>query len=563
MHSARKCLLYPFGYTKRLPPNIKLLHRLAVDVQNSINIVNGNNYNVGNAPNILKPTSGTSHDWAYAVAGIGLSYALELPGGGTKGFDLPATEILRDRFWRKTRSPGKRFKGVDPNRNFDFKWKKTGASSKEKSGVYCGPRPFSEPETASLSQIIIKHSSHIKLYLTIHSCEKCIIYPYGFTKRLPLNAIQLHNLAIEVQQEIIRVNGNKYLVGNSPTLLKPSSGSSRDWVHGVAGIDLAYTLELPGGGIRGFDLPANDIIRVVTEIFEGIKINDYLDNLALNHRDIVTVKSIGRSYEGRNMKIIQISSNPNANKPVIFIDAGIHAREWIAPAMALYVINQLVENSGNAHLLDLVDWHILPVLNPDGYEYSHTRERFWRKTRSISAGSCVGTDANRNFGFHWGEGGSSSNACSDTYKGPYAFSEVEGRNVKSYIESNKQRIKLYLTFHSYGNYLLYPWGYTSALPENHVELQSIAEDVNAAIVQAGGDEYTIGSSTNVLYIASGGSDDWAKGAAGVQLAYTIELPGGGAQGFDPPPSLITPIVRETFPGIVVYGEYIGQKFGRK
>lgn len=71
------------------------------------------------------------------------------------------------------------------------------------------------------------------------------------------------------------------------------------------------------------------------------------------------------------MNVIQISTNSSAGKSVIFIDAGIHAREWIAPAVTLYAINQLVENKENAKLLEEVDWHILPVVNPDGYEYTH------------------------------------------------------------------------------------------------------------------------------------------------------------------------------------------------
>ncbi|KAK4877363.1 hypothetical protein RN001_009869 [Aquatica leii] len=276
------------------------------------------------------------------------------------------------------------------------------------------------------------------------------------------------------------------------------------------------------------------------------QINNYLYQLQQDYPNIVTLQSIGSTYEGRDMMVIQISTDPDANKPVIFIDAGIHAREWIAPAMALYIINQLVENPNNSYLLDKVDWHILPVVNSDGYEYTFEHDRFWRKTRSFQQ-ECFGTDANRNFGFHWGEGGTSSNPCDETFQGPYAFSEVEALNVKAYMESWKNRIKLYITFHSYGNYLLYPWGYTAELPDDEAELRSLAEKVNAAIVQAGGDEYEIGTTTNVLYIAAGTSKDWAKGALEIQLSYTIELPGGGSQGFDPSPSRIIPIVEETFP----------------
>lgn len=76
------------------------------------------------------------------------------------------------------------------------------------------------------------------------------------------------------------------------------------------------------------------------------------------------------------MLVIKISSGGGGHRPAVLVDGGIHAREWIAPAMALYIINQLVENNAaNSDLTDSVDWFIVPVLNPDGYEYSHTTVR--------------------------------------------------------------------------------------------------------------------------------------------------------------------------------------------
>lgn len=104
-------------------------------------------------------------------------------------------------------------------------------------------------------------------------------------------------------------------------------------------------------------------------------INRYLDNLATAHPDLVKVTTVGQSYEKRNMKIIRISDlKSRATKKTIFVDAGIHAREWIAPATALYIIHELVENYAvNKHLLQTFDWVILPCANPDGYEYSHTK----------------------------------------------------------------------------------------------------------------------------------------------------------------------------------------------
>lgn len=87
----------------------------------------------------------------------------------------------------------------------------------------------------------------------------------------------------------------------------------------------------------------------------------------------MTLESGGSSLQGREFVFAKISSNASAEKPIILIDGGIHAREWISPATVLYIINQLVENANatnNTNLLTYVDWYILPVLNPDGYEFS-------------------------------------------------------------------------------------------------------------------------------------------------------------------------------------------------
>lgn len=194
------------------------------------------------------------------------------------------------------------------------------------------------------------------------------------------------------------------------------------------------------------------------------EINDYLDKLQRLYPDRVTVETIGVSYEKRPMKTITITNgDKNLNKKVILIDAGIHAREWIAPSQALYIIYQLVEKYvANSHLLEEYDWVILPVVNPDGYEYTHTTSRLWRKTRKPSATSnCRGTDGNRNFDFHWGEIGASNQSCSETFCGEEAFSEPETQVVRDLMLSLSGRAKMYLTLHSYGNYLLYPWGWTS------------------------------------------------------------------------------------------------------
>ncbi|XP_044596900.1 zinc carboxypeptidase A 1-like, partial [Cotesia glomerata] len=101
------------------------------------------------------------------------------------------------------------------------------------------------------------------------------------------------------------------------------------------------------------------------------EIEEYITLLAKNYSKIVTLQKIGSSYENRTIYVVKISSG-GKNKPQILIDAGIHAREWIAPSTALYLVHQLVTNQSNAYLYKNVDWLIIPSLNPDGYEYTHS-----------------------------------------------------------------------------------------------------------------------------------------------------------------------------------------------
>nr|USU81839.1 M14 metal carboxypeptidase 8 [Antheraea pernyi] len=156
-------------------------------------------------------------------------------------------------------------------------------------------------------------------------------------------------------------------------------------------------------------------------------IHGFMDFLAKTYPSIVSVKSIGKSFEGRDLKVLRISDGKPTNKAV-FIDGGIHAREWISPATVTYFIYQIVENYDvESDDIKNIDWYFLPVVNPDGYEYTHTVDRLWRKNRKpgYSNKSCTGTDLNRNFGYRWGGKGASNSPCSEIYRGSKAFSEPE------------------------------------------------------------------------------------------------------------------------------------------
>ncbi|XP_031371023.1 carboxypeptidase B-like isoform X1 [Apis dorsata] len=281
-------------------------------------------------------------------------------------------------------------------------------------------------------------------------------------------------------------------------------------------------------------------------------IHGYLDYLADTFPDVCSVVTIGHSVEGRPLKVIRIS-NGKSNSPALWIDGGIHAREWISPASVTYIINHLVENSETLE----ADYYILPVVNPDGYEYTFTKDRLWRKNRKRSVGSlCTGVDLNRNFGYRWGGLGTSKDPCREIYAGSGPFSEPETNAIRYFFEASSANFKAYLTFHSYGQYVLYPWGYDKRVPPDYADLDSVGKQVSTAMRKA--DEarsaYTVGNSATTLYAASGGSDDWAKAILKMKYTYTIELRDTGKYGFVLPSRYIIPTAKEALAAVMVVTE---------
>lgn len=169
-------------------------------------------------------------------------------------------------------------------------------------------------------------------------------------------------------------------------------------------------------------------------------------------------------------------------------------------------------------------------------------------------------DANRNFGYYWMVAGASDQECSNTYAGPEAFSEPEMLAFSQEVLRYKNSTKLYLSLHSHGSYIIFPWSYTTDTPDDYDELNSLAQAARDAIYNVNGTWYTVGMSSEILYYAAGCSSDWVKGVAGVDLAFVYELPGGGNFGFDLPPSRIQEVLDETWPSIVLYYNYVVEKF---
>jgi len=298
-----------------------------------------------------------------------------------------------------------------------------------------------------------------------------------------------------------------------------------------------------------------------TEYHKQEDIESFLDYLADTY-DFVEVESIGESHEGRPMRVIKVCKNGCGNKPAMWIDAGIHAREWIGPAAITWMMHELIENDAeHSDLTENLDWFFLPVVNPDGYAYTQSNNRMWRKTRtSNSFGLCHGTDANRNWGYEWNTGGSSGNGCSDTYHGPEAFSEVENRNMRDFVLKHKDEIKFFNTLHSYSQLVLLPWGNSYDAAPGIDKMQALADKANQALFDVHGTSFDVGCIPCLLYIASGGSSDWALGEAGIPYAYAMELRDTGRYGFILPPEQIIPAAEEVWAFHVSAAQSIIEEF---
>ncbi len=289
--------------------------------------------------------------------------------------------------------------------------------------------------------------------------------------------------------------------------------------------------------------------------------HEYFDYLASTY-DHVSTFSIGRSYEGRDMKILQICKNGpcGSSRYGMWIDAGIHGCEWIGPPTAMYLAQELVENdAAHPDLTENLDWYILPVANPDGYAYTRDPDgfRFWRMTRRPNEGSpCIGTDPNRNWGYMWGPTGNSGDPCDpeQKYRGPHAFSEIEILNIARFINTTtpsrgKGKIVYYQAIHSYMEAILTPWGYTYDDYPYLSDLTNLAEKAVIEMKKVDGRHYVVDTLPNLFGDLQGSSIDWTGGLGGVKYSYGMELrqgPYDGVFGFLLPPEEICPNSKEVF-----------------
>ncbi|XP_052873526.1 uncharacterized protein LOC128278837 [Anopheles cruzii] len=324
----------------------------------------------------------------------------------------------------------------------------------------------------------------------------------------------------------------------------------------------------------------------------------FLDYLQQQHPQRVQLLHVGRSYEGRPLTVVRVSTSmsgpvqasserrrkrrkPQKKRPAIFIEAGAHGREWLGPAVATWFLNHLLDlQRSRAPLVNgsepeqetvaRYDWYVLPVLNPDGYEYSHEHDRMWSKSRSQveprpqgvlssafnwwqtglaadpSTRKCYGVDLNRNWAHGWQDSGLPGNECSEDFAGSDPFSEPETRAVRDFLATGRRNIRLFVSLHAYGQVLSYPSD-TDKRPQNEVDVPSDIHEMAAVALEA-----LSGTGSDVRYRIEpspgpeGTAAEYARYGAGIRYSYTLTLPDTGTHGFLLPPSNIVATARDAF-----------------
>ncbi|KAM8709161.1 hypothetical protein ACLKA7_016038 [Drosophila subpalustris] len=340
------------------------------------------------------------------------------------------------------------------------------------------------------------------------------------------------------------------------------------------------TITTPKLQVRRLIIPRPDVLHTYLDYNQ---INRYLEYIVNRYSNFVKLYTLGITHEKREVRALEINwmnadnvelsslsriqaakqaelhkssgvKGPmvltgDKNRNIIFIEAGTHAREWITVSTSLNCIYQLTERyTRNIEILRNLRFIIVPLVNPDGYEYSRNKNRNWRKNRRPHKGTkFVGTDCNRNYDVYWESGPTKTQK--NTYKGERPFSEPETRAMRNILDSVAPNLLFFLSLHSYGQSIMYPWGYCREPPYHWRELHTLATTGRTAIKTYNGREYRTGSISclNKRTIA-GSVVDYVYGVLKAPMALVMELP-SRELGFQPPVEMISQIGHESWFGI--------------
>uniref|UniRef100_A0A182W780 Uncharacterized protein n=1 Tax=Anopheles minimus TaxID=112268 RepID=A0A182W780_9DIPT len=232
---------------------------------------------------------------------------------------------------------------------------------------------------------------------------------------------------------------------------------------------------------------------------------EFLARIAQSFSDKVSMEKLGETALGRD--IIMAVINTYAAKTVILV-ANLHAREWGTMSSALFIISQLVYNREQYQELSDIRWMIIPIANPDGYEYTRENDRYWSKNRSPQPGGTYGVDLNANFAHMWGKSNKYIDPDDRTYNGPNAFSEEETIAISALMEEMAFDTILFVDMHTFGNHIFHPWGHTPDPAPDAEKAKAVAFAGADAIRAKFQEYYTVGTPAALFQRVYGTSMDY-------------------------------------------------------
>ncbi|KAF2807181.1 uncharacterized protein BDZ99DRAFT_465111 [Mytilinidion resinicola] len=284
----------------------------------------------------------------------------------------------------------------------------------------------------------------------------------------------------------------------------------------------------------------------------------FLKDLQASYPSNSEIISAGKSNSGRDLTGIHIwGSGGKGSKKAIVWHGNVHAREWITSMVVEYAAYTLLtQNASDTSMkayVDKYDFYIFPIVNPDGFAYTQTNDRMWRKNRQANSGnSCVGRDINRNWPYVWSGSGSSTDPCAEDYRGASQGDSTETKALKAQLDglASGKGVEMYLDFHSYSQLFMYPYGYScTAVVANSAKYASLGTGVVNAIKAVHGVSFTEGPICDTIYQVAGDGVDYATDIAKAAFSFTVELRDTGRYGFVLPAAQILPSAEEMWAGL--------------
>jgi Zinc carboxypeptidase len=264
--------------------------------------------------------------------------------------------------------------------------------------------------------------------------------------------------------------------------------------------------------------------------------------LSRKYPGVTKLVKIGTTLKGREILALKVTQGArgqrDGRRPAVLFSATQHAREWIATEIDRRLMDHYIEGWANddpeiVKLLQSTELWFVPVMNPDGYQYSFDVERLWRKNLRDNDGDGKttindGVDPNRNYPEHlkYDEEGSSQIQSSQTYRGTGPASEPETQAIRGL--SQRVGFEFNVNYHSNGRWLLYPEGWQVGSPTADDPIYfALSGNLDRPAIEG----FHPGLGSDVLYVTNGEANDFMH-KQGRALAWTPELsPGCPSCGF--------------------------------